>query len=111
MPRGEPHLANCGIAADSQLASWFDLQFSPRTPPSEQDPVLLSAWNYPINQTAEWPWQTTANPMNPDPTPTPPETGLDVTLSTGPNGESNQSQAWPRQADTIQLCAHIGSEY
>lgn len=72
-----------------QLASWFDLQFSPRTPPAEEDPITQAAWNYPVNQPAEWPWQTAVNPLNPDPTPPPPNTGLDVTLSTGPDGKSH----------------------
>lgn len=69
-----------------QLASWFDLQFSPRPAPTEEDPVVSSAWNYNVNQSAEWPWQATANPLNPDSTPPPPNSGLDVTLSTGPSG-------------------------
>lgn len=52
-----------------------------------EDPATAAAWNYPVTgQPAEWPWQSLANPLNPEATPPAPKGGLQVTLSTGPDG-------------------------
>ncbi|WVQ93458.1 hypothetical protein IAU59_000532 [Kwoniella sp. CBS 9459] len=63
------------------LASWFDLDFTPRPAPSTTNP----AWDYPIMPTSSWQWMTQDPPLNPGPTPPPPADGLNVQLSTGPN--------------------------
>ena len=77
--------------ARSQLASWFDLDFIPRsTSDSEaENEELKEAWNYPIMPPPNpWPWMTAQdNGLNPTPTPDPLPGGLDVKLSTGPDGK------------------------
>ncbi|KAK4690036.1 type I protein arginine methyltransferase, partial [Tremellales sp. Uapishka_1] len=76
----------------SGLASWFDLAFFPNpaavpaVPETPEQGALVQEWNYSVNATtAQWPWLTQENPMNPGPTPVPPKDGLEVVLSTGPN--------------------------
>ena len=48
----------------------------------------MQAWNYSVMPQANpWPWMNAAdNGLNPGPTPEPPAKGLEVKLSTGPNG-------------------------
>nr|KIR86875.1 histone-arginine methyltransferase CARM1 [Cryptococcus tetragattii IND107] len=75
------------------LASWFDLDFQPRPAPGGEGDVN---WDFPVVPSASaslssnaWQWMTQQEqPLNPGPTPAPPADGLTVTLSTGPNGES-----------------------
>ncbi|WVQ78781.1 hypothetical protein IAT38_000872 [Cryptococcus sp. DSM 104549] len=64
------------------LASWFDLDFNPRPSPASNDP----AWDYSVGGASSWQWIAQGqNPLNPGPTPPPPNDGVDVKLSTGPN--------------------------
>jgi hypothetical protein len=74
----------------------------------QEDPATAAAWNYPVTgQPAEWPWQSLSNPLNPEPTPPAPKGGLQVTLSTGPDGM--WSSDYCMVISDIQLCVHIGS--
>ncbi|KIY33270.1 histone-arginine methyltransferase CARM1 [Cryptococcus gattii E566] len=74
------------------LASWFDLDFQPRPAPGGVEGDVN--WDFPVVPSASlggnaWQWMTQQEqPLNPGPTPAPPADGLTVTLSTGPNGES-----------------------
>nr|ODN89259.1 histone-arginine methyltransferase CARM1 [Cryptococcus depauperatus CBS 7855] len=63
------------------LASWFDLDFSPRPAPASQD----VNWNFPVAPANAWQWMTQESPFNPGPTPPAPEDGISVVLSTGPD--------------------------
>jgi histone-arginine methyltransferase CARM1 len=71
-----------------QLASWFDLDFAPNPVSATgiNEPSSVEPWNYPVTGSAAWPWMTQETPMNPGPTPPPPPHGLELKLSTGPNG-------------------------
>lgn len=74
------------------LASWFDVDFQPRPAPGGGEGDVN--WDFPVVPSASlggnaWQWMTQQEqPLNPGPTPAPPADGLTVTLSTGPNGES-----------------------
>lgn len=76
-----------------QLASWFDLDFFPRTTLIPQhaidDPSITEKWEYSIMpKPPTWPWMSNIdNGLNPVEMPVPPERGLPVRLSTGPSGE------------------------
>jgi hypothetical protein len=78
---------------NQQIASWFDLDFNPREtmipPHAVDDEATVAAWDYNVMPpAATWSWLGSAdNGMNPGPTPRPPNRGLKVTLSTGPDGK------------------------
>lgn len=77
-----------GLGLIDQLASWFDLAFTPRPPPSTpaSTQAELEAWDFSVGSSAQtWPWMQAENPLNPANPPPAPKGGLDVQLSTGPN--------------------------
>ena len=104
-----------------QLASWFDLDFIPRSSPNgasdDNDAELKEAWEYPIMPPPNpWPWMAAQdNGLNPAPTPEPLPGGLDVKLSTGPDGQYSALGASPCHCTSIltfgwlQLPGHTGS--